>query len=177
MDQPKIDANGVVLAKFGAACVRSFEGQKDFDQYYVDRVIKQVAKKVGPGEEDFIIEDKVIETKRDIEKVINAQADQAGIGAFMKYYEVIGEAPPSVVVTDKVQDFTGFPEDLAGASDVGMNAMAAFKKLPKELTKGQSFEEFVGSMDQKRFNMFMKSVMPKEKVEQAPKPVEEGGSK
>lgn len=153
---------------FGPGCVRSFEGQKDFDKYYVDRVIKQVVKKIGEGEDDFILVDKVIETKRDIAKEIHAQAGDAGIEAYIKQYEKIGEPIPEVEVRDDIQDFTEMPSSLADAILLGEHSRDLFKSLPKDLTQKMKYDDFISSFTQEKFDAWKASLLPpkEEKVEE-----------
>ena len=145
---------------FGPGCARKFEGEKDFDKYYIDRVVKQVVKKTGEGEDDFILVNKVIETKRDIAKEIHAQAGDAGIEAYMRQYEIMGEPIPDVKVSDDIQDFTGMPETLADAVLLGENSRKMFASLPKDLVGKMSYEEFISNFSQENFDAYIASLTP-----------------
>lgn len=145
---------------FGPGCKRSFEGQKDFDKYYIDRVVKQVVKKTGDGEDDFILLDKVIENKRDIAKEIHAQAGDAGIDAYIRQYEIMGESIPDVSVSEDIQDFTGMPSTLADAVLLGENSRKLFSSLPKELVGKMNYEEFIANFTQEKFDAYMSSLVP-----------------
>lgn len=162
----KLNLNGEV--NFGAACVRSFSGQDDFDKYYIDQVVKQVVKKVGDGEDDFILVDKVIETKRDIQKEIHAQAGDVGIEAYVRQFELAGETVSDVVLSDDVQDFTNMPDNLADAVLLGENSRKMFASLPKELVGKMSYEEFIANFTQEKFDAYVASLIPpkEEKVEE-----------
>lgn len=162
----KVNQDGIVK-KYNVA--RKFDGEKDFDKYYIDRVVKQVVNITGEGEDDYIIVDKVIETKRDIAQVINAQADDVGVDAYMRPYLQSGESIPAVKVEEKVQDFTQMPETLADAVAIGERAKAAFKTLDPKLTKGKSYEEFILSMTQEAFSEYIKSFIPKKEETQTGK--------
>ena len=146
---------------FGPLAARKFEGQKDFDKYYIDITIKQVVKKTGDGEDDFILVDKEIITKRDISKTINAQASDVGIEAYLRNYEISGEPIPEVNVTDDVQDFTGMPGSLADAILLGENSRKKFASLPSDLKGKMSYEEFMASFTQEMFDQFISKYTPK----------------
>lgn len=156
--------------KFGACCVRSFVGKKDFDKYYIDRVIKQVVQKTGEGEDDFIIVDKVIETKRDIAQEINAQMGDAGIDAYLKDFEMAGVNPMDSFdgVSKDIQDFSEMPDNLADSILLGEKARVAYASLPSELKKGLSYEKFITNFTQEKFDEYMASLVPP-KVEEEKK--------
>lgn len=159
----KLKELGVIT--FGPSVARKFEGQKDFDKYYIDRVVKQVVKKTGEGEDDFILADKVIETKRDIAKEIHAQAGDAGIDAYIRQYEVMGEPIPDVKVTEDVQDFTNMPGSLADAVLLGETSRKLYDSLPSELKGKMSMDEFISSFTQEKFDSFIASLVPPAKEE------------
>lgn len=159
-----VDKNTGEVILFGPACARSFEGRKDFDKYYIDREIKQVVKKTGEGEEDFIIVNKVIETKRDIDKYINAQASDVGIEAYLRNYEVTGEPMPDVKVGEEVQDFTNMPGSLAEAALLGEKSRKLFDSLPSDLKGKMNYEEFMTSFTNEMFDAFIEKM--KSKVEE-----------
>lgn len=163
----ELKVNGEVC--FGPLAARKFEGQKDFDKYYIDRTVKQVVKKTGEGEDDFILVEKVIETKRDISKVINAQAGDVGIEAYLKNYELSGEPIPDVNVGDEVQDFTNMPDSLAEAILLGEKSRKLYDSLPSELKGKMGIEEFVSSFTNEMFDAFIEKLFSKkepEKVEE-----------
>lgn len=155
----KLNELGVI--NFGPSVARSFEGQKDFDKYYIDREIKQVVKKTGEGEEDFIVIDKVVEHKRDIEQYINSQAADVGIEAYMRQYEMTGESIPDVVVGDDIQDFTEMPESLAEAVLLGEKSRKLFDSLPSELKGKMDYNEFMTSFTNEMFDKFIEKITPK----------------
>lgn len=140
---------------------KTFDGQKDFDKYYIHTVIKQVVKKVGLGEEDYVLVDKKQITKDDIAQTINSQNDEAGIDAYLKNLVLQGEELQNTSVSKNVNDFSKAPEDLAAACDLGHKMVKAFNSLPKELKKDLSIEEFLNGMTQEAFNNYMVSLLPK----------------
>lgn len=145
---------------FGPGCLRSFTGRSDFDKYYIDREIKQVVKKTGEGEDDYILVDKIIEKKRDIAKEIHAQAGDAGIEAYIRQFEVMGEEMPDVKVTNDIADFTNMPSSLADAVLLGENSRKLFNLLPKELVEKMTYEEFIKNMTQEKFDEWKSSLIP-----------------
>lgn len=148
---------------FGASCVRSFEGQKDFDKYYIDLVVKQVIKRTGEGEEDFIIVDKEILTKRDIAKEIHAQAGDAGIDAYLKNFELTGVSPIESFagVSDEIIDTTKMPQTLADAQLLAKKTGELFESLPRELVGKMSYEQFIANFTQEKFDEYIASITPK----------------
>lgn len=131
----------------GFACRHTYEGEKNFDKYYIDRTVKQVVVKTGDGDEDFVIKNKVIETKRDIVQTIQADACNAGIDAYLEYYRKTGEELPQVSVSDTVVDTTKMPDNLADTIKLQKEAEAVFNNLSPEL-KGSSknLGEFLASL-------------------------------
>lgn len=150
------------VVTFGPGCVRSFEGRKDFDKYYIDRVIKQVVKKTGEGEDEFILIDKVVETKRDIQKEIHAQAGDCGIDAYLKNFEMSGVSPMESFggVSDEIVDTTQMPQTLADAQMLAKASGEMFASLPRELVGKMTYEQFISSFTQEMFDEYVKSLTP-----------------
>ncbi|MCQ2795633.1 MAG: hypothetical protein MJ214_05515 [Bacilli bacterium] len=146
------------------ACFRDFtgEGEKDFDQYYIERSVKQVVQRTGDGEDDFIIVNKEIENKVSIRDSIQAQSCDAGIDAYLRPYLMSGEKLPNVQVTEEINDFSNAPENLAEAIALGEEAKRKFSQLDPKLTKGKSYDEFLTDFTQKAFNEWIESIAPKE---------------
>lgn len=140
--------------------------QANWDEFYIDYEIKQVVKKVGDGEEDFIVEDKVIEHKRDIVQEINAQADQVGVYNLMKRVALTGDTslyPEPMPKTGVTSDYTGVPDNLLDADLMAKERLAQFNALPDSLKKGRTFEEFMSTFSQDEFNIWLESMKPQEK--------------
>lgn len=145
---------------------------KNFDEFYIDYEVKQVVKKVGDGEEDFIIEDKVIEHKRDIRQEINSQADQVGVYNLMKRIALTGDdslMPEPMAKTGITSDYTGVPDNLLDADLLAKKRIEQFNALPDSLKKGRSFEEFMNTFNQDEFNVWLKSMMPQENQKEGDK--------
>lgn len=141
----------------GFGCRKTFEGEKDFDQYYIDRELKQVAVKTGEGEEDFVLQTKEVVTKRPIAEVINSQANDVGIESYLRRVQQEGGEVPQVVVGDQVNDFTNCPEDLASLASLGESAKTKFAQLDPELTQGLSIEEFLSSLSKQKLEDYFAS--------------------
>ena len=140
--------------------------QDKFDEFYIDYEIKQVVKKIGEGEEDFIVEDKIIEHKRDIVQEINAQADQVGVYNLMKRIAMTKDdslMPEPMPKTGVTSDFTNVPDNLLDADLMAKERIKQFNALPDSLKKGRSFEEFVNTFNQDEFNVWLKSMQPVKK--------------
>lgn len=153
--------------KCGFGVRKTFEGQKDFDQTYKSVEIKKRVKKIGDGDEDFIIEDYEVVTETPIQEVLDAQKDDVGIEAFMKPYVLTGEPLPNVEVDSRVQDFTKFPEDPADAIKVGDNMMKAFYSLDPALRgNAKTPEEFLKSLSEEKFKTWLMSKFPKKEVKE-----------
>lgn len=160
----KKETNDVVC---GFGCLKTYEGQKDFDETYKSVEIKKRVKKVGDGDEDFIIEEYEVVTETPIREVIDSQKDSVGIEAFMKPYILSGESLPGVEVSKEVQDFTRFPEDPADVIKVGDDMMKAFMSIDPSLRgDAKSPEEFLKTFTQDKFNAWLKSKVNVEKVEE-----------
>lgn len=151
----KIDT-GEIVAGFGVR--KTYEGQKDFDTTYKEVTIKKRVKRIGDGEEDFIIEEYEDVKEISIREVIDAQVDEVGIESYMKPYAMAGVDLPGVVVKDDVQDFTGFPEDPADAIKVGDDMLKAFYSLDPLLRgDAKTPEEFLNSISDTKLKAYYES--------------------
>ena len=149
--------------------VKGFQGrnhvikEKHWDTCYIDLVPKDVVRKTGEGEEDFVIETKFVEQKRDIEKFINAQAGEVGVYNLLDRIAKTGdESLLPKAFDDKsgaILDYTKFPEDLADAYDQGNKAAYAYSTLPEELKKGRSFDEFAANVTDAEAIEFVKALI------------------
>ena len=156
---------GEIVCGFGVR--KDYEGQKGFDQNYKEVTIKKRVKKIGDGEEDFIIEEYEDVKETPIREVIDAQVDQVGIEAYLRPYQMAGQEPPLVVVGDDIQDFSQFPEDPADAMKVGDKMMSAFYALDPALRgDAKSPEEFLASITDEKLKAYYASKLNVEKVEE-----------
>lgn len=150
MEQKKMPSSGF-------CCRKDFEGEKDFDEFYLDRELRQVATKTGEGDEDFIIQTKEVVTKRPIAEVINSQANDVGIESYLRRVQQEGGEVPNIIVTDEIQDFENCPEDLAALAALGENAKSKYAQLDPELTKGLSIEDFLSSLTKQKLEDYFAS--------------------
>lgn len=155
MSEKTVDT-GEIVCGFGVR--KTYEGQKDFDQCYKESTIKQRVKKIGDGENDFIIEEYEEIKEIPIREVIDAQVDEVGIEAYIRPYQLAGVSLPDVEVLDDVQDFTQFPEDPADAAKVGDAMMKNFYSLDPALRgDAKTPEEFLANLTQEKFESWLSS--------------------
>lgn len=137
----------------------AYEGQKDFDQYYKSIKIIDVVKKTGEGEDDYIIEKKVIEDLQPIKDVIEADRDSVGVENIIK--QVLRTGDTSLLPVDKGNEFVdlvGAPENLMELKELGKKAEKDFEALPIELKGDLDMAAFVNSMSQEKFDAFVKAL-------------------
>lgn len=147
---------------------KDYEGQKDFDQTYKEVTIKRRVKKIGDGDEDFIIEEFEDVKETPIREVIDAQVDSVGIDAFMKPYLMAGEEPPFVGYDDinkaPIQDVSQFPDDGMLSQDAYSRMMETWETLDPALKgSAKTPEEFLKSFTQEKFNEYILSKLNVEK--------------
>lgn len=137
----------------------AYEGQKDFDQHYKSIKIIDVVKKTGEGEDDYIIEKKVIEDLQPIKDVVEADRESVGVENIIK--QVLRTGDTSLLPVDKGNDFVdlvGAPENLMELKALGQKAEKDFEALPGELKGDLDMAAFVNSMSQEKFDAFIKAV-------------------
>lgn len=138
----------------------------EYDKYYIKREIKFVPKPVSEGSEDYILEMKVVDELEDIDMLINSQAKDVGLDAMLDRFARTGDPsvlPQPVKATDDIVDFTKLPQDNAEYFQYIHGLAAAFEKLPIELRKDMSAEDFVKNITQKQVDDYLASVKPVEK--------------
>lgn len=136
-----------------------WEGQKDFDTTYKSIKIVDYAVKVGEGDEDYVIKQKVIEEETPIQKVIDA--DKESVGVYNIIQQVLRTGDESLLPSDDGKcnvDLVGAPENLMEVKRLGLRAEENFNKLPSELTQGMDMKAFVQNMNQEQFDAFIKAV-------------------
>ena len=145
----------------------SSPGISEFDKYYVNYEVKQVVKKVGEGEEDYILEDKIVTHTDSIQGVIDSHADEVGVYKLIERVMRTGDTSlldsAHVHVTDSILDVTGAPQTLADGLHAADAQKAAYEALPDQLKKGRTLEQFLNTITQEEYNLFIQSLMPKEK--------------
>lgn len=157
--------------------LKNYEGQKDFDKYYLDVTEKEVFKDSGEKDEEGnslgVVEKKLIVKKIDIQEMLNSQADSVGVEAYMRALALQGDniSDYNTLVDDKVQDFSQMPETLAEVMTAGDKAKAAFANLDPAL-KGNhtTIEGFLNDLTQEKIDAFIKgrveALTPKKEVKE-----------
>lgn len=143
------------------------------DKYYISRQLVDVAKKIGEGEEDFIIVKKVVETKQDIKEIIDSQADDVGLNNILKKFAITGDPgvlPENVTTSGtEVIDYSSMPQDLIEAGQYFDAKKKEFDSLPDDLKKGRSFTEFMSTFNQSEFDSYFNSLIEATKKVEATK--------
>lgn len=131
----------------------NYDGQKDFDKYYIDRQVKEVFVKTGKdedtGEDIGVIKNKIIDKKIDIAEFLESQRDTVGVESYIRALNVQGVDinDLSTSVSDTINDFSECPDTLAETLMLGDKAKAAFNNLDPDL-KGDhtTLEGFLNSL-------------------------------
>ena len=134
--------------------------QGDFDTEYKEIQIVDKVRKVGEGEDDYIVEKVVIESFKPIKEVIDADKDSVGVYNIIK--QVLRTGDESLLPIDKgngeLVDLTGAPENLMELKQMGVDAEKKFNELPHELRGEMDMQSFVASMTQEQFDKFIAAV-------------------
>lgn len=152
----------------------SWEGQKDFDTEYVSIEIRDRVVKTGQGENDFIVEKHVVETRTPIEEVIEADASSVGVNNIIK--QVLRTGDTSLLPVDEGNcnvDMVGAPENLMEVKALGQKAEVEFKGLPKDITEGRDMISFIDNMSQEKFDSLMKAISDRANAQKEVKKDEE----
>lgn len=134
-------------------------GQKDFDQDYISISIVDKVVRTGEGDHDFIIEKEVIEERKPIAEVVQADADSVGVYNIIK--QVLRTGDTSLLPADDGKcnvDLVGAPENLMELKQMGVDAQKAFQSLPNELVQDLDMASFVNSMSQEKFDAFVNAL-------------------
>lgn len=146
------------------------KGKDDDD--IVEYEVRQVVKKVGDGEEDFVIEDKVVEVSR-----VNRQAwiakDAADVGILNIIEKVRRSGDVTLfnqlhgVIPEGVQDYTNIPDNIGDAINVlktGGDSFAALKAIFGDV----SFET-LANMTQEELNQYLANYMSAQQPKESEK--------
>lgn len=146
------------------------KGQDKFDKDYVDYKHKEVVKKIGEGEDDYVISIKHIEVRTPISEVVNRDAGTTGIHAVMQRVALTGDEslyPEPLPKTGVTNDYTNAPNNLLDAENYAKRMEAAFNELPENLRKGRNFNDFCNSFTQEELTTYLaalsKVINPDEK--------------
>lgn len=176
MAEMKVNKEGVVIKRTNPFTPYKHEvvGLTGFEEYYETIKIVDVVKKTGEGENDFILEKKVLVEKTKIQDVIDQDKDSVGVDNIIKQVLRTGDTSLLPVDEGKCQvDLVGAPENLMEVKQMGVDAEKAFKGLPSELVEGMDMTSFVNSMSQEKFDQFIKALAARQK-EAAGKEPEDG---
>lgn len=153
-----MEKNKVINSPFAPNGV-VWEGQKDFDTEYVSIEIRDRVVKTGEGENDYIIEKHVVETRTPIQEVIDADAQSVGVNNIIKQVLRTGDTSLLPVDTGNCNvDMVGAPENLMELKALGVQAEQKFNALPNEVTEGRDMVSFVENMSQEKFDSLMKAI-------------------
>lgn len=134
-------------------CTFTAKGKDNFDKDYIDRVVVPYIEKVGPNDTDFIVRHRVIDKKKPIKEVVNAEKDQVGVYNVLRQLarehgqeavnDYIKNGPKfDDINAAPVMDISDMPTTLAEAFDKQKELDAIYAELPKDLKKGMSVSEF-----------------------------------
>ena len=160
-----------------------FPGQK-FDSYddktISEGYLKEVVKKVGEGEEDFVVEKKLV-LYRSYSRAgyIQDAAEDVGILNVLRKVAISGQdltqdnpyaAKPGYV------DMTQMPGSLEEAIALVEKAKDTWKQLPDELKKNMDYEAFIKSCTPGQIYDYYKEIAEKEAAAKAASTESEGGN-
>lgn len=146
------------------------KGQKFTDNFYYDVKIIDKVKKIGDGDEDFVVVKDVVISKTPIEKVVSVDKDNVGVYPILKQFARTGDE--SIIPMEKEAsnvDLVGCPESIMEMKQRGVDAEKAFAGLPKALTKDLDMKSFVEGMSQEKFNEFVKALAERAKKKEVKK--------
>lgn len=133
--------------------------QGDFDTEYKEIQIIDKVRKVGEGDDDYIIEKVVVESFKPIKEVVDADKDSVGVYNIMR--SVAFQNDKTMYQDNgngQLVDLTCVPEDLMQLKQLGVDAEKKFNDLPQELRGEMDMESFVNSMTQEQFDKFIAAV-------------------
>lgn len=143
---------------------KEYEGQKDFDKYYIDVTEKEVFKPTGEKDPDTgealgVIEKKLLLKKIDIAELIESQRDSVGVESYMRALTLQGDSIDNyhtLIDQEKVQDYSNMPDDLASVMTAGDKAKEAFSNLDPAL-KGShtTLEGFLNDLTQEKIDAYI----------------------
>lgn len=177
MAEKIVNKDGVVIKRTNpfTPYEHKVDGLSGFEDEYETIKIVDVVKKTGEGENDFVIQKKVLVEKTKIQDVIDQDKDNVGVDNIIK--QVLRTGDTSLLPVDDGKcnvDLVGAPETLMEVKQVGVDAEKAFKGLPAELVDGMDMTSFVNSMSQEKFDQFIKAVAERQKAAVGKEPVGDG---
>lgn len=146
------------------------EAQGNWDEDYITYELKDTVVKTGEGEEDFVIQTKIIEHRDNIAEVIAKDADSVGVANLIQRVLRTGDEslmPPPLGTDGRLDDGTRCPDNLLDAVNMAEDAYKVYESLPEEIRKGRDLEQFANSFTAQEFIDFLtaqqKKVDPQEK--------------
>lgn len=121
---------------------------------YVEYELHDIKKSTGPEIDDFEIETIEEEVKTNIEEFINSFKDQVGVDAVLKR----AASGDLSLLNEKeaiYADLTGIPTDAEEAFKKQQATEELFNKIDKELTNGQTMQEFIESLTEEKIKEYI----------------------
>lgn len=149
---------------FVPGCCLPAQKSGDWDSEYLEVENKDVVKKTGDGEDDFVIVTKHIIHKTPVKEVVGRDSGTCSIKAIMDQVLRTGDQSlyPNPMPKDGItNDYTGVPDNLLDLDNLNKEMAAKFEALPDELKKGRSFAEFCELINQDEFLQFIAALTPK----------------
>lgn len=133
-----------------------------YDEHYLNVTVKQVVKKTGEGEDDYVLVDKNIVEKVNIDKLINSQVSEVGVYNLLDKINITGDSSlmPKEWNQEGVVDYTQMPGDLMEAVAVANTAGDIYKGLPDEL-KGEDIEKTLANLTEDQIKAYIASLKGK----------------
>ena len=149
------------------------------DKNITESYEKEVVKKIGDGEDDFIIEKVVAVYKTyNRDKFIQDQSDDVGILNILKKVALSGDdltQENPFAAKPGYFDMTQVPEDLAGVQDLVSKAKEVWDTLPEDLKGNLDYETFVKTMStQKVYDALLKKAQDEKSAAAAQAQAEKG---
>lgn len=138
------------------------------DDDIVEHLIIKKAVPIGDEGEVSVVEDYVETRRYNRQKFINSFRDEVGIVNLLKKVNA-GLLNPGVLAANfdmtgqKILDISDVPTDVGDAMALVDQAHVLYASLPGDLKAGMDFNTFCKTFDQKRFNDYIQSKIPKNK--------------
>lgn len=149
------------------------------DKDIVTYETREVVKKTGEGDEDFIVINKVVETSRkNRQDYINSFSSEVGILNILKKVALTGDDPYNNEYIEQRKggqyiDATALPSNKTDAFKAVEHGVNVFDSLPEELKGKLSMEKFVEEFGQEAFDKYIEKVIAGLKGEAKAEPVKE----
>lgn len=130
--------------------------ETNFDTCYKSIQIVDVVVRTGDGEEDYVIQKKVVEDFKPIKEVVDADAQSVGVYNIIKNVLRTGDTSLLPIDDGKCNvDLVGAPETLMELDQLGKEAAKKFGELPADLVGDLDMAKFVENMSQEKFDQFV----------------------